>query len=722
MLIRELINPKSIVVVGGSNNLNSPGGRILQNIIQGKYQGELMVVNPKSSGEKIQGILTVGSIEDLPSVELAIIAIPAPLIKENVQKLVEKKNTRAFIILSAGFSEMGEEGRRLEKEIVELVNRVNGSLIGPNCIGVLTTNYAGIFAGPVPQLHPLGCDFVSGSGATAAFIIEKGIALGITFSSLYSVGNGAQICVEDVVQFWDEHFDPQNSPKIKLIYIENIQRPKVLLKHCASLISKGCRVAAVKAGQTESGERAASSHTGALANSDLAVDALLKKAGVVRCYGREDLLSTAAIFCDGMLDRLYHKCQQRKNDTVRNIAIITHAGGPGVMLADALSKTRQKVINIPVIKGEKANHLLSELFVGSTVQNPIDFLATGTLEQLEKIITFVENDCEEIDGMVIIFGHSGINVVKPIYQMIDQQMKKCNKAIWVVMPSVTSGKEDIDYFRSLGRVYFDDEVTFGYALGKILELPPPTFENKIDVSAEKENLAINVERIRQLIENSDLGEKDGHLPPQTVQGLLDAAGIPRVPEEIVHTMPSALSAFTKCMCSEVAAKNGCVMKVIGPIHKTEVGGVALSISTPEEIQYQFSRLMAIDGAEGVLMQPMVKGTELFLGAKREAGFGHLILCGLGGILVEVLKDVATGMVPINSTDDVLSMIHSLRGYPLIQGVRGKAGVDEKKFAQIILRLSKLLEHAPEIEELDLNPLIGSPEGVVVVDARVRISK
>ncbi len=341
MINDKLINPGSIVVIGGSDDLFKPGGKILKNIIDGKFRGDLYVVNPKQ--DIVQGIKSFRDIGEIPSVDLAILAIQAKYCFQNVELLVKEKNTRAFIIISAGFSEAGDEGRKLENDIAALINSVNGTLIGPNCIGVISPYYNGIFTTPVPRLSKMGCDFVSGSGATAVFIFESAIPKGVNFSSVYSVGNSAQTGVEEVLEYWDATFDPETSSPIKLIYVESIQNPDKLLHHASSLIRKGCRIAAIKAGTSEAGSRAASSHTGAMASSDSAVEALFRKAGIVRCTGREELTTVASVF--------FHKHLKG-----RNIAIITHAGGPAVMLTDALSAGG---MNIPGITGKHHDNLLA---------------------------------------------------------------------------------------------------------------------------------------------------------------------------------------------------------------------------------------------------------------------------------------------------------------------------------------------------------------------------
>ena len=390
MLNNSLLHPQSIVVVGGSNDVRKPGGAVLRNLIEGDFSGELYVTNLKET--EVQGIRSFKDPSLLPDVDLAIIAIAAKFIPDTIKILANLKNTKAFIILSAGFSEEGEEGKILEHEIVEIVNSANGVLIGPNCIGVLTPDYHGIFTKPIPVLDPKGCDFISGSGATACFIMEAGIPNGLTFANVFSVGNSAQIGVEEILAWLDENFDPDKSSGVKLLYLENISKPQMLLKHASSLIRKGCRIAAVKAGSSEAGSRAASSHTGALASPDLAVDTLFRKAGIVRCYGREDLISVASVFMHPELKG-------------KNIAVITHAGGPAVMLTDALSNGG---MSVPRIENPAVKELLTELSPGSSVANPIDFLATGSARQLGMIIDYCDKKFDGIDGIAVIFGTPGL--------------------------------------------------------------------------------------------------------------------------------------------------------------------------------------------------------------------------------------------------------------------------------------------------------------------------
>ncbi len=684
MVNRQLINPGSIVIVGGSNDRSKVGGALIKNLTENNFKGTIYAVNPKEV--EVQGFPCFKDVAEMPEVEMAIICVAAAYVKETVAKLAANKNCKAFIILSAGFSEMGSEGQKLQDEILEIINNNDGALIGPNCIGVLTQNYAGIFAGPVPRLDPKGCDFVCASGATAAWIVEKGMLMGLSFSSMFTVGNSAQIGVEDVIQNWDETFDPETSSKIKLFYIESVAQPMKLLKHASSLIRKGCRIAAIKSGTSEAGSRAVTSHTGALASPDRAVDALFRKAGIVRCHGKEDLVTTAAVFC---LPEL----------TGKRIAIITQAGGPGVMLTDALEKGG---LQVPHLEGLDAEELLAKLFPGSSVANPIDFLATGTPEHVALCIDAVNDRFDNIDGMAVIFGSTGLTDITEALDVISTKSKSSKKPVYTILPSVVTAKMEADYFQALGNVSFSDEVLFARALAAVAQTPPP--------AAPVELAAIDQAAVRSIIAGCDTG----YLAPEQVQALLDAAGIDRAVEAVVADREEAVK-------KAVELGFPVVMKVVGPVHKSDVGGVVLNVKDPETVASEFARMIKIADTTAILIQPMLSGTELFVGANYEEKFGHLILCGLGGVFIEVLEDTAAELSPV-SKSRASEMIRSLKSYKIIQGTRGREGIDEQRFAETIARLSALCEATPEIRELDLNPLLGSKDRVVAVDARIRIEK
>ena len=686
MIARELLDPKSIVVVGASADIHKPGGKVLSNLLASPFKGTVYAVNPKET--EVQGVKCVAKVEDLPQVDCAIIAIAAKYCPATVDVLALQKGTKGFIIISAGFGEETKEGAALEQRILDTCEQYGASLIGPNCIGLLTRHHHSVFTKPIPHLNPKGVDFISGSGATAVFILESAVIKGLQFNSVWSIGNGKQIGIEDVLQYMDEHFNPDTDSHVKLLYIENISNPDKLLFHAGSLIRKGCRIAAIKAGSSESGSRAASSHTGAIASSDSAVEALFRKAGIVRCYSREELTTVGCIFTLPQLNG-------------KRFAIVTHAGGPGVMLTDALSKGG---LLVPKLDGEAAEELKSKLFPGSSVANPIDILATGTPEHLGIAIDYCEQRFDNVDAIMVIFGTPGLVTLYEAYDMLHKKILECHKPIFPILPSLHTAGPEVEEFLKKGHVNFSDEVTLATALSQIMNTPAPA-------PPEIELFGVDVPKIREIISAQ---KKDGYVSPEVVRQLFECAGIPMVPE-MVSTSKEELALFAEKVGYPV------VTKVVGPVHKSDVGGVTLNIRTAEHLALEFDRMMQIPDATAVMVQKMMKGTELFIGAKYEERFGHVVLCGLGGIFVEVLKDVQSGLAPL-SYNEAYSMIRSLRGYKIIKGTRGQRGINEQKYAEVIVRLSTLLRFAREIKEMDINPLLADEHGVVAVDARIRIEK
>ena len=767
MINSKLIAPKSIVVCGASSDIHKPGGKALKNLLESAFKGEVYAVNPKE--DEVQGIKCYKQVEDLPQVDCAILCIAAKFCAHTVDVLTQQKGTQGFIIVSAGFSEENAEGAAIEKHIVDAVNAVGGSLIGPNCTGFLNTNYSGCFDTPIPKLDPRGVDFITGSGATAVFIKEYGISNGLKFNSVWAVGNSAQLGIEDVLEHLDETFDPEKSSHVIMLYMEKIGDPQRLLKHSRNLINKGCHIAAIKSGNSAAGSRAASSHTGALATSDAAVDALFCKAGIVRCYNRQELTTVCGVFMHPEIKG--NRC-----------AVITHAGGPAVMLTDVLSNGGMEV---PPLKDHPASPaLLSKLFAGSSVGNPIDFLATGTAEQLGYIIDTVENEYDEIDFSVVIFGSPGLFSNKEVYDLLDEKMKTCKKPIFPVLPSIINVKQEIEDFIAKGRINFPEECVLGNAICKVYNTPKPRTGNiemlpidKIMVTStdepDKAKVAEVAESIRELgmltpitvspmdggyrvvrgvkrvraaalvgmkeiaayvqegAVTTDMPDIDvarirktidrcesGYLEIADYNELLDAAGISRKKSVEVDKKEDALAFAQEVNCGK---DTPLVMKVVGPLHKSDVGGVTLNVKDLDTVSKEFDRLMAIKDTYAVEMYPMLDGTDVYIGAIRDDKFGHQIFFGLGGIFIEVLKDVQSALAPITA-EEAKQMLTKLRGYKILQGVRGQEPVNIDLYADQVARVSALVQAAPEIVEMDLNPLLGNPRYVTAVDARIRIQK
>lgn len=681
MITPQLINPKSIAVIGASENIEKPGGKALYNVKNGTFEGNLYAVNPKH--ENIQGVQTFKNVSDLPQTDLAILAIPANLCVPAIKILLEKKETKAVIVLSAGFSEMGPIGKKLEKEMAHLADKYKATLIGPNCIGVMNPYHQSVFVSPVPKMEWGATALVSSSGATCVFIMESALSKGLAFSSVFSVGNAVQTCIEDVLEHLNETYEEGKSAKTVLMYIESIKKPQVLLKNAQELIAKGCRLAAVKSGTSDAGGRAAASHTGAMLNSDMAVDTLFRKAGIIRCNSRGELTAVGAVL-------------QHPKLNGKRIAIITHAGGPGVMLTDVLSIGGMKV---PRLSDDLMSDLRDELFEGASTANPIDILATGTAEQLEKCIAFCDK-LENIDGIVVIFGSPGLFSNIDAYRVIREQQNNCQKPIYTILPSILNAKEEMDQFVEEGGVFFEDEFVLGNALLSESRYVPPVVEKE----AKKLKNEIEIKTL--------LKDKKGLIPTQIGFELLDLIGVKRPKNKIISTEAEAINA-----AQELGFP--LVMKVVGPAHKSDVGGVVLDVLTVDAVKKNFNQLIGIRSATGVELSQMERGLEVLIGVKKEPGFGHIITCGLGGVFVEILKDIQYSLAPVTRTE-ALRMIRSLKSYKMIRGVRGKEGIDEEVFADVICKVSNLLSIAPEIEEMDLNPLMGRGNHLSAVDVVIKI--
>ncbi|MPM74106.1 Protein lysine acetyltransferase Pat [bioreactor metagenome] len=497
------------------------------------------------------------------------------------------------------------------------------------------------------------------------------------------MGNAVQTCIEDVLEYLNETYEDGKSPKIILMYIESIKKPQVLLKNAQELIAKGCRLAAVKSGISDAGGRAAASHTGAMLNSDMAVDALFRKAGIIRCNSRGELTALGAVL-------------QHPKLNGKRIAIITHAGGPGVMLTDVLTIGGMQVPRLP---DELMSDLHNELFEGASTANPIDILATGTSEQLEKCIAFCDK-LEDIDGIVVIFGSPGLFSNIDAYRVIREQQNSCLKPIYTILPSILNAKEEMDQFVDEGGVFFEDEFVLGNALLSESRYVAPVVENEVEKLK-------NEAEIKALLKG-----RKGLIPTHIGFEVLDLIGIRRPKNKIVSTESEAIKAAQKLGFP-------LVMKVVGPAHKSDVGGVVLDVVTVDAVKENFKRLIGIKNAAGVELCQMERGLEVLIGVKKEPGFGHIITCGLGGIFVEILKDIQYALAPVTRTE-ALGMIRALKSYKMIQGVRGKEGISEEVFADVICKVSDLLVTVPEIEELDLNPLMGHGHHRSAVDVVIKI--
>ncbi|MBP1749339.1 MAG: CoA ligase [Deltaproteobacteria bacterium] len=676
-----LFRPQSIVIVGGSESKSKPGGAVLANIVDHHYKGELYIVNP---GGPVMGLPTFPSVNDVPGTpEMGIIAIPAKFVAQSLEEL-GRKGTKAVVILSAGFGEKDERGKQEEKRLLSIAEGLGMTIIGPNCSGFMTYHYSGKFAGIIPELKPGSIDFISGSGATVDLVMEQAVLRGLSFCNVVNVGNSVQIGVEDLFALYDENYDVDGSP-ILLLYLESLKKPGLLLKHARNLTRKGCAIIGIKSGISESGARAAASHTGAMATDDTAVEALFEKAGIIRVKSKMEMIDVACALS-----------RTRGRLAGNRACVITDAGGPGVMLTDELE--RQGFV-LPVPGERTRGRLKGILPPESSVMNPIDCLPSRTGPQMRQIFQVMgEEESGRIDVIAIQVGNPGMFPNREIYHEVSEAIKTCPIPIVPTLSSVSTCTEQIREFTDEGNSYFVDEVNCGFALGRVLKRPS-IFDASRDIpDYDREGVGVI------------LKGKGGALSADCVTRALEKAGF---------MFPRQITAL-----SLDEAKNACdmigypvAMKVLGPLHKTDIGGVRLGLKNAADAGQAWHELTAIHGAEGVTVQRMIEGTEVIIGASRAPDIGHLVMFGLGGIYTEVLKDVSFGLAPL-AEEECRRMIRSIRAYKILEGVRGQSGVSLDLLIMNLERLSRLVFDFPSISEIDINPLKGTGDELYVVDARI----
>lgn len=680
-IFQRITDPKSIVVVGASESPAKPGGGVTKNLIENNYRGKLYLVNPKA--DEIRGVPAFKAIDDLPDgIDLGFIVIPAAGVYDAMQSLIHK-NCRVIVVLTAGFGETDEKGKAEEQRLVDLANANDVFMIGPNVVGLVTANYQGKFAGILPTMDKGTIDIVSGSGATVDYLAEQADIRGLKFDNIFSMGNSAQHGVEDIIEMLDATHGPENAV-IKLIYMEAVKKPEKLLKHARSLTRKGCILVGIKSGVTDSGRRAAASHTGALASSDTAVQALFDKAGIIRVRSKYELVEVACAL----------NCLKGKTDA-RKVAIITDAGGPGVMLTDELNKWG---VTTPALKTATQQKIAEKLPRFATFINPVDCLPTQTSGQIAHVIQSIEDEKEDIDAVVVITGNSMLTDKWETYSMIVDRMENGKAAVLPVLSSATTCRNLLDKFIGCNKTYFIDEVHVGYALGKLHTRPALYEAEDVLPDYDKEKLA------------GILGGFKGVLPADKCSELLDAAGLGRPGQVAVSKNEDLLKAAGTLTFPLVA-------KIIGPLHKSDVGGVIVGIGSDDELDAAWKRLSRIPGFEGVLLQEMIGGNEIIIGAKKEEGYGHLVMFGLGGIFTEVFKDSQFALAPLGLQES-RHIIRSIRSIKMLEGVRGQKGMSIPKLAEYLTRISMLVSDFPQISEIDLNPVKGEEENLCVVDCRI----
>jgi acetyl coenzyme A synthetase (ADP forming)-like protein len=687
--MKAFFEPRTVAVVGANRERGKIGSEILHNLAAAGFTGTLYAVHPQA--REIGGIRAYPRVGEIPEpIDLAVIVVPAAHVLAAVDECIEK-SVRAICVISAGFSECGEEGRAREAALVERIRRAGCRLIGPNCMGLLNTDPAVKLNATFSPVYPPagGVAMSTQSGALGLAILDYAKRLNIGISSFVSVGNKPDVSGNDLIQYWAE--DPRTS--VILLYLESFGNPKKF-SEIARRVARTKPIVAVKAGRSSAGSRAASSHTGALASSDTVVDALFRQAGVIRTERLEDLFDVAALLANQPVPR------------GRRVAILTNAGGPGILAADACEADG---LVLPALDEATRDELRSFLPPAASVGNPIDMLASAPPEHYRRALTAILRD-GNVDSVIAIFipplVTEPIDVARAIVEASRAAGDKPVLGVFMRAEGAPPTLAPIPCYAfpesaalALARV-----TTYGEWRAKPIEPQP---------------LLSHFDRggIRQIIDGV-LSRGGGWTTAEEVSGLLAAAGIESAGARVANDLEGALKAAA-------AIGYPVALKALGPalVHKTERRAVALSLATPDAVKSaynDFSARLAADMTAVLVQQMVPKGVEMIVGAIHDPLFGPVIACGTGGVLVDVLADTAFRLHPLTASD-AREMIGDLRGARLLRGYRGAPPADETALQQVLLRISALVDAAPEIQELDLNPVVVLPSGARVADARVRVA-
>lgn len=694
----KIMKPKAIAVVGASTKEHTIGSDIMKRLQEYKFNGKIYPVNPK--GGIIEGLQAYTSVREIPGeVDLAIIVVNAKFVLDTIDQCHEK-GIKGLCIITAGFKETGKEGAEAEKQLLAKVREYGMRCVGPNCLGVVNTDpdvrMDGCFAESLPERGHIG--FVSQSGALGGGILNILKDLNLGFAQFISIGNQADVNAETALEYWENEEDVEQI----LLYMESIQNPANFRK-LASRISKKKPVLALKAGRSAAGASAASSHTGSLAGADKAANALLAQSGVIREYSLKNLFATAKVFAN---------CPIPKGDRV---AIITNSGGPGIMATDAVCEYGMQMAQITE---ETKDKLRSFLPSAASVKNPIDMIASAPIEHYKETLKTVIAD-PNVDMIITIYlpflGLKDIDVAQALMEIKAEYPEKPVIGVFMTKSEFFTKLSNMDV--NMPFFMYAEEAADGLNRLNQQRLWMERPEGKIPV------YDVDYEKAKRIIKQS-LSEGRAQLTTRESIDVLDAYGIRVCKSGFATTEDEAI---------EIGNSIGypVVMKMTSKTtsHKTDVGGVRVNIQSAEQLRAEYQDLIAkltekglIDGLEGVIIQEMVKGNrEMVCGIATDPQYGPMMMFGLGGVFIEVMKDVTFRIAPLTDVD-AAEMIKSVKAYKLLEGARGTKPAQMDQIQETILRLSQLVHDFSFIDELDINPLLISEktgEGIAV-DGRIKV--
>jgi acetyl coenzyme A synthetase (ADP forming)-like protein len=677
--LRPFFAPASLAVIGASPRKESIGGILFRNVLAGEYVGAAYPVN--RSGEPVAGVRGYRSIDELPElVDLAVICLPGAHVVDAAERALHA-GVRALCVISAGFAEIGDEGRERQEKLLALVRAHGGRLIGPNCLGIAVSG-ASLNATFGPRALPPGpIGFSSQSGALGLALLEKASERSLGFSSFISVGNKADVSSNDLLEYWEE--DPATG--LIALYLESFGNPRKFGR-IAGRVARKKPILAMKSGTSKAGARAAGSHTAALAGSEQAVEALFHQAGVLRAETLEELIDAAALLATQPLP------------AGRRVALLTNAGGLGILCSDACEGSGLELAELDPKTVARLEELLPS---EASVANPVDMLGSATAASYESVVPVLLAD-PKVDSLIVLFVPPATAGTEAVAEGIVRALDAAPTEKPVLAALVSSGGTPLALRESPSAAVFTYPESAARALGiaasraEWLRRPAGTVP-AVD--------GIDTARAREIVRQG----ADRWLDPAEARELLESYGVPLVPERVAQTAQQAVDAARELGLPAV------VKSASAGAHKTETGGVALDLADDDSVREAAERI-----GLPVIVQPLVKGgVELLAGIVQDPTFGPLVAFGPGGVLAELIGEAGFRIAPLTDVD-ARELIGQEKTGKLVAGYRGADPADTASLEDLLHRLSRLGEDLPEVAELDLNPVIAGPDGCLAVDARVRV--
>jgi acetyl coenzyme A synthetase (ADP forming)-like protein len=673
-------------VIGASRRRGSLGGELFRNILEGDFAGAAYPVN--RDGEPVAGVRAYRSIAEIPeTIDVAVVSLPGAAVLEAAEQAL-RAGTRALVVISAGFAEIGSEGVERQEQLLALVRSHGARLIGPNCLGIATAGPSlnATFAARSAPAGNIG--FSSQSGALGVALLEAAESRGLGLSAFVSIGNKADVSTNDLLEWWED----DESTALVLMYVESFGNPR-RFGRLARRVARRKPILALKSGTSASGRRAASSHTAALAGSETAVDALFHQAGVIRAVSLEELVDVAALL------------STQPEPRGRSVAVLTNAGGLGILCADACEAAG---LELATLGDETAQGLVQLLPAEASVANPVDMLGGATAATYAAVVPRVLAD-PRVDALIVLFAPTVAATAEEVAVEVEEAARAAggDKPVLAVIMTAEGIPEPL---RALNRhvASFAYPESAARALGRAAERAEWLRAPQGNV-VEPE--VIDRDAARGVVDRALAGGEDAWLAPADTRELLLAYGIPLVPERVAADAHEAVRAAAELGFPVV------VKSAVPGAHKTESGGIALDLRDEAAVRAAAER---IGGA--VLVQPMIQGgAELLAGVVQDPVFGPLVAFGPGGVFAELIGEAAFRIAPLTDTD-ATELVTSGKAGRLVAGFRGAAPADADALADLVLRLARLGDDLPAVAELDLNPVLALPDRCVAVDARVRVTR